>query len=248
MSDDYDLFIDSDIVKQTELFLEPKWSIKEMVDRIYVIKSDGKEIEWFVKTYAKKKYAKHESKNLHKLKDLDGVPKLLLAFFSENTNFIILSRAPGMDLFDYIEQHGVFSEKEAKNIMRQLFDILKYIHRKNIIHGDIKPENIIYNGETKRITLIDFENDKYTQDYRSPESIKKKKTTSKIDVWSAGITLYYLLKGKVPFNTKEEILNKPFRHSKKWSENLCSFFDCTLERDPELRFDSGDISTHDWFD
>lgn len=93
-------------------------------------------------------------------------------------------------------------------IAEQLFEVLTYLHSKNIVHSDIKPDNILYDG--KQIKLIDFGLSNYndrigtmcgTLDYMAPEQILREEQfdSRPRDLWSAGVTLYELWTQQLPF-------------------------------------------------
>jgi serine/threonine protein kinase len=239
------IFINKDAIKLDELFLNENWCLSEIFDRVYSISVRDNKLKWLVKIYDKKKYAKRESENLNKLKRIDGVPKVLAVGLSDTLNYVILSEAPGMDLYEYINKHGVMTEKEVKSVARQLLTIVREIHDRNIVHKDIKPENIIYDNETDKITLIDFE-EKYTDDYRSPEQVYGKTVCEKTDIWSIGITFYYLVTGHVPFSNEREILRKKIAFPAKWSEDFKDFLCCLIERDVNLRYNAEEALDHVW--
>lgn len=246
MSDSVVIFINKDAVKLEDLFLNENWCLSEIFERVYSISVGNKKLKWLVKIYDKKKYAKRESENLNRLKKVPGIPRILAVGFSEQLNYVILSQASGMDLFEYIENHhGVLSEEEVKIITKQLLTTLKAMHSHNIIHKDIKPENIIYDKSSKMVTLIDFE-EKYTDDYRSPEQVHGKNLSEKTDIWSLGVTLYFLMVGDVPFQTEKEILRKQPTFSSKWSEDFKDFMGCLLERDINLRYSAKEALEHIW--
>ena len=100
------IFINKDAIKLEELFLNENWCLSEIFDRVYSISVKNKKLKWLVKIYDKKKYAKRESENLNKLRRIEGVPKVLAVGLSDNLNYVILSEAPGMDLFEYIQKYG----------------------------------------------------------------------------------------------------------------------------------------------
>jgi calcium/calmodulin-dependent protein kinase I len=239
------IFINNDAIKLEELFLNENWCLTEIFDRVYSVSVKNKKLKWLVKIYDKKKYAKRESDNLNKLKRIKGVPKILAVGLSESLNYIILSEAPGMDLFEYIQKHGTMTENEIRNIAKQILMILKDIHDHNIVHKDIKPENIIYDSKTEKITVIDFE-EKYTDDYRSPEQIYEKKLTGKTDIWSTGVTLYFLMINNTPFRSEKEILRKQIIFPDRWSDDFKDFMGCLLQRDLGMRYTSEDALNHMW--
>uniref|UniRef100_H3GS53 Uncharacterized protein n=1 Tax=Phytophthora ramorum TaxID=164328 RepID=H3GS53_PHYRM len=68
--------------------------------------------------------------------------------------FIVQELAQDGELFDHLIANGAYSERQASNTIRQLCDALQYLHRKGIVHGDIKPENILLHKG--RMCLVDF--------------------------------------------------------------------------------------------
>ncbi|POM66245.1 CAMK protein kinase [Phytophthora palmivora] len=68
--------------------------------------------------------------------------------------FIVQELAQDGELFDHLIANGAYSEQQASNTIRQLCDALQYLHRKGIVHGDIKPENVLLHEG--RMCLVDF--------------------------------------------------------------------------------------------
>lgn len=239
------IFINKDALKIEEIFLDEEWTLTKFFDNVYSISVHNRKLDWLVKSYDKIKYAKKESENLNKLKKIKGVPKMLAVGLSKNFSYIILSQAPGMDLFEYTEKYGYFSEKTIKPIVRQILNIINKIHHLDIIHKDIKPENIIYDRTTQDIVLIDFEG-KCTDDYRSPEQVLGTSISAKTDIWSIGATIYYLVHGEVPFKCSKDILNKHFNCSKKISQEFRDFLNRLMEKEVSLRYNIQDALNHPW--
>jgi hypothetical protein len=239
------IFINSDAVKVEEIFLDEEWFLEKLFDNIYSITISQKKLNWLVKVYDKTKYAKRESENLEKLKRIPGVPKTLAVGLSKKFSYLILSQAPGMDLFEYTDKHGFFSEEEILPISKRILTTIDLIHSSKITHLDIKPENIIYDKETGDTVIIDFEG-KSTEDYRSPEQVLKKNITQKTDIWSIGATIYYLTHGKIPFRNKNAILEKEPVYSKKYSEDFKDFLNCLLDKNTNLRYNAKDALNHPW--
>lgn len=111
------------------------------------------------------------------------------------------------------------TEGEVKIVVRQLFYALSYLHDQGIAHRDVKPENIMIENVSRHdellIKLVDFGFAEYfgsqkkfkgtlgTPLFMAPEMIQRKKYDTKVDVWSATITVYVMLCGKPPFRGKD---------------------------------------------
>ena len=239
------IFLNKDAINLDNLFLNEEWNLSQLYENIYSINVKGKTLDWFVKTYKNKKYIVREIKNLNSIKTINNVPKILATGLSDTLNYIILSKQKGIDLFEYVEANNVFNENSIKHIVIQILDILIKIYEKNIIHGDIKPENIIYDKEEKKISLIDFEG-KHTEDYCSPEQISKMKITDKTDSWSLGVTIYTIVVGKRLFNSYKETNEKKILFPKEWSDDFQDFMFCLIERDLKLRYTISEARDHCW--
>lgn len=134
----------------------------------------------------------------------------------------IVEMCEGTDLSFYLKQNVCLSEKEARNIIRQIVSALYYLSTglpEQIIHYDLKPQNIMIHGS--HIKIIDFglcklnntEESKIeltsqgtgTYWYLPPETFdetKVAKISSNVDIWSTGVIFYELLFGKRPFGDK----------------------------------------------
>lgn len=113
------------------------------------------------------------------------------------------------DYFRYFQKVGKLGEYEVAQVIYQLLLALKYIHDKDIIHRDIKLENILMD-EDKVIKLCDFgwcspPGDPQrnllagTYEYMAPEVVKREKYSTKIDIWSIGVLAFELLHRYTPF-------------------------------------------------
>lgn len=107
-------------------------------------------------------------------------------------------------------------EDECKYIFKQIVEGISYLHSKNIIHRDIKLENLLLD-ENKTLKIIDFgfsvcvksdqkiNNFCGTPTYMAPEIVSKKDYFGPpIDVWALGVLLYVLLCGTFPFKAQDE--------------------------------------------
>ena len=133
-----------------------------------------------------------------------------------NLPYIVNEYVKGQTLRDVLDYKRCFSLNESCSIMLQLCEAVKAVHAKNIIHRDIKPQNIYYASDGG-IKLGDFgisilldsdinvnENKKVmgTAQYLAPELVYGEKATFQSDIYSMGITFFELLTGRVPFDAK----------------------------------------------
>jgi len=138
-----------------------------------------------------------------------NILKLYGYFYDENHVFIILEWAKGGALFKQLKAKKRFDEDTAAKYIMTLANALGYIHKLNVIHRDINPENLLLdsNGNLK---LADFGWSVHTPlhmrrticgtlDYRPPEMVLKKPHSEKVDNWSLGVLTYEFIVGRPPF-------------------------------------------------
>ncbi|MDD6732956.1 MAG: Stk1 family PASTA domain-containing Ser/Thr kinase [Lachnospiraceae bacterium] len=125
--------------------------------------------------------------------------------------YIIMELVEGITLKRYIEKKARLSVKEAVSIAIQISMGIEAAHNKQIIHRDIKPQNIIISKEGK-VKVTDFgiakaatsntitSNVMGSVHYTSPEQARGGFSDEKSDIYSLGITLFEMLTGRVPFN------------------------------------------------
>ena len=126
--------------------------------------------------------------------------------------FMVMELVEGITLKDYIEKKGRLSAKETISIAIQLASGMEAAHSHHIIHRDIKPQNIIISNDGK-VKVTDFGIARATTSsntisanvmgsvhYTSPEQARGSLTDEKSDIYSAGITIYEMSTGRVPFD------------------------------------------------
>jgi serine/threonine protein kinase len=133
--------------------------------------------------------------------------------FTDNLNYIVMEYIDGISLKKFIDDQKKISWEESLNILIQTSKALENAHRNNIIHRDIKPDNILIN-EDGVIKVSDFGIAKLLSSateitqkgvimgslyYMSPEQIRGKKLDIRTDIYSLGVTFYEMVTGELPF-------------------------------------------------
>ena len=124
----------------------------------------------------------------------------------------------GKDLKQLIAQRGALCKEEAVAIMKQLVSAVAEAHRRNIIHRDIKPQNVLIKDDGT-LKVVDFgialaqDALQLTQSdsvmgsvhYLAPEVARGEAATRQSDIYSLGIVFYELLSGEVPFHGEQAV-------------------------------------------
>lgn len=161
-------------------------------------------------------------------------------YLENNLLLKIIQERANCDLRQYISSNKI-SKKNKKNITLQLIDGLNYLQSRNVIHGDIKPENILKFGNTfkysdfgmsKLCNIKYTDNNLYTFFYRPPE-ISKNIFDLKSDIWALGCTLYELYYDKRFFTLS---INKELYHiAEDLNDKIYNILRQMIEEDLEKR-------------
>ncbi|MCI5481658.1 MAG: Stk1 family PASTA domain-containing Ser/Thr kinase [Lachnospiraceae bacterium] len=137
--------------------------------------------------------------NVYDVGDEDGI------------NYIIMELVEGITLKNYIERKGKLTVRETTSIAIQVAMGIEAAHNINIVHRDIKPQNIIISREGK-VKVTDFGIAKVASSntissvtmgsvhYTSPEQARGGYSDAKSDIYSLGIVMYEMITGRVPFD------------------------------------------------
>ena len=179
----------------------------------------------------------------------------------ESSPYIIMQFIEGRSVGEMLDSKGKFGQSEALRIIRQAAEALESAQQHNIVHRDIKPDNIMITS-AGQVKVMDFGLAKRTgsQDagvtasgvilgtpvYMSPEQFKAEVLDGRSDIYSLGVTLYHMVAGKPPFtgNTPFELGNKhmqmphpsPKNFSPDLSPHVCSIIDKMLAKEREERY------------
>ncbi|NXF10681.1 PASK kinase, partial [Smithornis capensis] len=188
-----------------------------------------------------------------------GIIKVLDVFENEHFFQLVMEKhGSGLDLFTFIDNQPNLDEPLASYIFRQLVSAVGYLHCRNILHRDIKDENIVI-AEDFTIKLVDFGSAAYlepgklfytfcgTIEYCSPEVLAGKPYRGpELEMWSLGITLYTLVLGENPFCELEEALAAVLSPPRPVSGGLLDLLARLLHPVPEQRMTLGVLAEHPW--
>lgn len=133
-------------------------------------------------------------------------------------HYLVMEYVKGQTLKQYIQKYAPLSPTKCVNIMKQLTSAIAHAHQNQIIHRDIKPQNILMD-ESEKVKITDFgiamalEDTSFTRTnsvlgtvhYLSPEQARGGTATKKSDIYSLGIVLYELLTGELPFSGESAV-------------------------------------------
>jgi calcium-dependent protein kinase len=211
------------------------------------------------------------------LKNLDhpDIVRIMEFYNTESSYYIINEFCPGGELYDQI--NNVFSETQIAVMFRQILSGLAYLHSNNIVHRDLKLENILIkeieksketNEDLFVLKIIDFgtakifDKNKHARAivgssyYIAPEVLNKK-YSFECDLWSAGVILYMFIVGHAPFDGKSdrEIMEKVkkgdyLKNEERWlnsSKEVRDLINKLLKYKPEERLTAFEALKHPWF-
>ncbi|KAI1176175.1 serine/threonine-protein kinase [Nemania sp. FL0916] len=185
-------------------------------------------------------------------------------FHDAHRIFLILEYAAGGELYRVLQKEGRFSERRAAKYIAQVTLSLIYLHGKNVMHRDMKPENILL-GLHDELKLADFGYSVHapsnfrstlcgTLDYLPPEMLQPGNPgyTNAVDQWTLGILTYEFLAGEAPFEdtvakTRIRIAKGEMKPLPAYiSREAKHFVHSLLVLDPEKRLPLKDVLDHPW--
>ena len=128
-----------------------------------------------------------------------------------DTEYIVLELIDGITLKQYMERRGLLNWRESLHFITQIMRALSHAHSRGIVHRDIKPQNILVlrDGSVRvtdfGIACLENSAQTLTQEalgsvhYISPEQARGDRTDARSDIYSAGVVLYEMLTGRLPF-------------------------------------------------
>ena len=178
--------------------------------------------------------------------------------------YMLFEYVKGGQLLDYIIQHGSLKEHRVRKFSRGIASAIKYLHGHNIVHRDLKIENILI-SESGEIKIIDFGLSNFydvnsklktfcgSLYFAAPELLKAEPYVGpEVDIWAFGVVMYVLLCGKVPFdNDRSDVLHKLIKEGKvEYPSHISPSVKSLLQRmlivNRDQRYSIDEIIDHPW--
>ncbi|XP_035804053.2 obscurin isoform X3 [Amphiprion ocellaris] len=195
----------------------------------------------------------------------------LLDFFCTRRTLVLITEiCCSHGLLDHLLLRGSVSEKEVQSYIQQILEGVGHIHSMNILHLDIKPDNILMvyppRDEIKICDFgfcqeIDTSRHQYsmfgTPEFVAPEIVHQEPVTVATDVWAVGVIAYLCLVSRCPFvgETDRATLARVGEGTLNWdasdimnrSPEAKNFLQTLLQPDPEKRPSAFECLSHEWF-
>ncbi|KAK0406059.1 hypothetical protein QR680_018346 [Steinernema hermaphroditum] len=198
---------------------------------------------------------------VHLLETLNhpNIVKCLDVFENETHYQLVIEKLGiGMDLFEFIDYQPKLDEQLLSYIFRQIVSALYYLHSNQIVHRDLKDENVIID-QNFNIKLIDFGSAAFfgddlrfstfcgTMEYCSPEVLTGNPYRGpELEMWSLGVLLYTLVFYNNPFHTADDAVRADVDLPTNIPEGLYQVLSWLLQRDPKSRATVFEIRNHWW--
>ena len=231
-------------------------------DRTWICEKNSK--EYVIKFAPYEALENEEILDLY-IKEVWNAKRLKAGFFPKSAvpkqrtaRYYIMTKLEGITLKQYLKKRTL-SIEESINLAKTLLSMSQYLLKFNLVHGDIKPENIIViQRDGKRIfKVIDFgsiteifsiTNKAGTPSYLAPERFQEGAINEKTELYSIGVTLYESLTKKFPYGEIEPFQNPTFKDvnlPQKYNKNIPLWLESIILRatcvDQDLRYSNYSI-------
>ncbi|XP_030000325.1 cGMP-dependent protein kinase 2 [Sphaeramia orbicularis] len=246
--------------------------------RVELVKVKSKDVTFALKVIKKKHVVENrQEEHIHSERKIltearsPFVVKLYRTFKDNKYVYMLLEACLGGEIWSLLRDRGSFDEPTAKFCVGCVTEAFDYLHRKGVLYRDLKPENLMLDGEGY-IKLVDFGFAKKircgqktwtfcgTPEYVAPEIILNKGHNFSVDFWSLGILVFELLTGSPPFSGSDQMMTYTFilkgiekmDFPKKISKRPEDLIRKLCRRNPSERLGNlkngiTDIKKHRWF-
>ena len=184
------------------------------------------------------------------------IAEVLDAGLSGPLQCAVMDRLPGTDLRAHIVPSRLLPLQTVLSLIARVGDALHYAHELDVVHGDVKPANIVFDAASDTVKLIDFAchsphsecGQTATFGYMSPERLHGEPASALSDQFALGVTLYRLACGHVPFagasrpqvayRTAYDVHTPIQAHNARLPARLSRILDKALAKDPGKRYSS----------
>lgn len=185
-----------------------------------------------------KKKAIEESRTLARLDDIENVTDVYDCFEENNTAYIVMEYLEGITLKDLLKEKGKLTYEQAVNLIFPVINSLEKVHRQNLIHRDISPDNIFLCKDGK-VKLLDFGSARYALNqqertytivlkhgYAPVEQYSTRSAQGPwTDVYAVAATFYRMITGVKPLNSFERVNNDTLMSPKELGVQLPDYVD-----------------------
>ncbi|XP_075046962.1 serine/threonine-protein kinase SIK2 [Mixophyes fleayi] len=199
-----------------------------------------------------------------KMLDHPHIIKLYQVMETKNMLYLVTEYAKNGEIFDYLANHGRLNESEARRKFWQILSAVEYCHSRNIVHRDLKAENLLLDNHMN-IKIADFGFGNFyktgeplstwcgSPPYAAPEVFEGQQYEGpQLDIWSMGVVLYVLVCGALPFDgpslpiLRQRVLEGRFRIPYFMSEECEHLIRRMLVLEPSKRLSIAQIKEHKW--
>ncbi|KAJ3154199.1 MAP/microtubule affinity-regulating kinase 3 [Geranomyces michiganensis] len=218
----------------------------------------------------------HREAQIMRMLDHPNIVQLIEVMETKRELHLVLEYASGGEVLDYIVAHQRLKEPEARKFFHEVVSALKYCHERNIVHRDLKAENLLLDSDM-HIKISGMELGKELDHanhfglsnifdrrkqlttccgspvYSAPELIEGRKYVGpEIDSWSLGVNLFAMVVGDLPFAEKdlkklyERILSGKYQVPNYVSAECRDLISKLLVLNPARRYTSAQVLEHPW--
>lgn len=214
----------------------------------------------------------HEIAVLELAKCCHRVINLHEVYETASEMILVLEFAAGGEIFDQCiaEREEAFKEKDVQRLMGQILEGISFLHKNNVVHLDLKPQNILLtsNCPLGHIKIVDFGLSRVltnceelreimgTPEYVAPEILNYEPISTSTDMWSIGVLAYVMLTGSSPFlgDDKQQTFLNISQINLTYSEEdfegisdlAVDFIKTLLVKKPQGRATAEDCLQHPW--